>query len=159
SAPARRTLRWTAGLVAVTAAALAVIWFTSQRPSNVPTLSDPEPSIAVLPFDNIGGDPSLTYFGDGVAEDIITVLSRFPDIAVIARNSSFVYKGKAVDIREIGKELSVAYVLEGSVRKEADRVRITAQLIDSRSGQHVWAERCDNAGIDPWALQDEVIAK
>src|SRR5262245_3909453 len=159
SAPAKRMLPWAAGFIVAVITGLAAIWFTSQRPGDVPTLSGPVPSIAVLPFDNIGGDPSLTYFGDGVAEDVITVLSRFPDIAVIARNSSFVYKGKAMDIRQIGKELTVAYVLEGSVRKEADRVRITAQLIDSRSGQHVWAERYDNAGIDPWALQDEVIGK
>ena len=84
------------------------------------------PSIAVLPFDNLGGDPTIDYFGDGVAEDIIAMLSRFPDLSVVARNSSFTYKGKATDIRRIGKELGVGYVLEGSVRKEADKVRVAA---------------------------------
>jgi adenylate cyclase len=87
------------------------------------------------------------------------MLSRYPDLAVVARNSSFVYKGKAVDVRQVGKELGVAFVLEGSVRKEADKVRIVAQLIDARTGQHVWAQRYDNAGSDPWALQDKVIGK
>ncbi len=117
------------------------------------------PAIAVLPFDNLSGEPELGYFSDGVSEDIITMLSRFPDFAVVARNSSFTYKGKAVDIRQVGKELDVDFVLEGSVRKEADKVRIVAQLIDAGTGRHVWAERYDNAGSDPWALQDEVIGK
>jgi TolB-like protein/tetratricopeptide (TPR) repeat protein len=117
------------------------------------------PAIAVLPFDNMSGDAELGYFSEGVTEDIITMLSRYPDIAVVARNSSFVYKGKAVDVRQVGKDLGVAFVLEGSVRKEADKVRIVAQLIDARTGQHVWAQRYDNAGSDPWVLQDEVIGK
>ena len=117
------------------------------------------PSLAVLPFDNFSGDPALDYFSDGVSEDIITMLSRFPDLAVISRNSSFVYKGKATDIRQIGKELGAAYVLEGSVRKQADKIRLTAQLIEAASGEHVWAERYDEEGTDPWALQDEVITK
>jgi TolB-like protein/class 3 adenylate cyclase/Flp pilus assembly protein TadD len=117
------------------------------------------PALAVLPFDNISGNPDLGYFSDGVTEDIITMLSRSPELLVIARNSSFVYKGKAVDVRQVGTELGVAFVLEGSVRKEADKVRIVAQLIDARTGQHVWAERYDNAGNDPWVLQDEVAAK
>jgi adenylate cyclase len=117
------------------------------------------PSLAVLPFDNLSGNAGLGYFSDGVTEDIITMLSRSPELLVIARNSSFVYKGKAVDVRQIGKELGVAFVLEGSVRKEADKVRIVAQLIDAHTGQHVWAERYDNAGNDPWILQDEVAAK
>jgi len=94
--------------------------------------------------------------GDGVAEDIITALSRFPDLVVAARTSSFTYKGKAVDIRRIGKELGVGYVVEGSVRKNGDRLRIVAQLIDTKNGEHVWAERFDRSGTDPWALQDEV---
>jgi TolB-like protein/class 3 adenylate cyclase len=118
-----------------------------------------QPSIAVLSFDNFSGDPALDYFSDGVSEDIITMLSRFPDLAVISRNSSFVYKGKATDIRQIGKELGAAYVLEGSVRKQADKIRLTAQLIEAVSGEHVWAERYDEEGTDPWALQDDVIAK
>ena len=117
------------------------------------------PSIAVLPFDDLSPDKSLGYLGDGVSEDIITMLSRFPDLSVIARNSSFVYKGKPVDIRQVGRDLNVDYALEGSVRKEADQIRITAQLIDTQTGKHVWAERYDKAGKDPLALQDEVTAK
>jgi TolB-like protein/class 3 adenylate cyclase len=117
------------------------------------------PAIAVLPFDNLSGNPELGYFSDGVSEDLIAMLSRFPDLAVVARNSSFVYKGKAVDIRQLGKELGVTYVLEGSVRKDSDKVRIVAQLIDARTGQHVWAERYENSGTDPWALQDELTGR
>ena len=107
------------------------------------------PSIAVLPFDDLSPDKSLGYLGDGVSEDIITMLSRFPDLSVIARNSSFVYKGKPVDIRQVGRELNVGYALEGSVRKEADQIRIIAQLIDAQTGKHVWAERYDKSGKDP----------
>jgi adenylate cyclase len=117
------------------------------------------PAIAVLPFDDMSPDKSLGYLGDGVSEDIITMLSRFPDLSVIARNSSFVYKGKPVDIRQVGRDLKVDYALEGSVRKDADQIRITAQLIDTETGQHVWAERYDKTGKDPLALQDEVTAK
>ena len=117
------------------------------------------PSIAVLPFDDLSPDKSLGYLGDGMSEDIITMLSRFPDLSVVARNSSFVYKGKPVDIRQVGRDLNVDYALEGSVRKEADQVRITAQLIDTQTGKHVWAERYDKAGKDPLALQDEVTGK
>ena len=117
------------------------------------------PSIAVLPFDDLSPDKSLGYLGDGVSEDIITMLSRFPDLSVIARNSSFVYKGKPVDIRQVGRDLNVDYALEGSVRKEADQIRIIAQLIDTQTGKHVWAERYDKTGKDPLALQDEVTAK
>ena len=117
------------------------------------------PSIAVLPFDDLSPDKSLGYLGDGMSEDIITMLSRFPDLSVIARNSSFVYKGKPVDIRQIGRDLNVDYALEGSVRKEADQIRITAQLIDTQTGKHVWADRYDKAGKDPLALQDEVTGK
>ena len=117
------------------------------------------PSIAVLPFDDLSPDKSLGYLGDGMSEDIITMLSRFPDLSVIARNSSFTYKGKPVDIRQVGRDLNVDYALEGSVRKDADQIRITAQLIDTETGKHVWAERYDKAGKDPLALQDEVTAK
>jgi len=91
-----------------------------------------------------------------VADDIITVLSRFPDLVVVARSSSLAYKGKAVDIRQVGRELGVGYVVEGSVRKDGDRMRIVSQLIDTKTGEHVWAERFDRSGLDPWALQDEV---
>jgi len=134
-----------------------MLWWRPWAPEST-ELPD-KPSLAVLPFDNFSGDPSLDYFADGLSEDIITTLSRFPDLAVLSRNSSFVYKGKATDIRQIGNELGAAYVLEGSVRKQGDKVRLTAQLIDSTSGEHVWAERYDEEGTDPWTLQDEVIAK
>jgi adenylate cyclase len=114
------------------------------------------PSVAVLPFDDLSAAQNLGYLGDGVAEDIITALSRFPDLAVVARSSSFAYKGKAVDMRQVGKELGVGYVVEGSVRKDGDKLRIVSQLIDTKNGEHVWAERFDRSGMDPWALQDEV---
>src|SRR6478672_2173473 len=114
------------------------------------------PAVAVLPFDDLSAGQNLGYLGDGVAEDIITVLSRFPDLAVVARSSSLAYKGKAVDIRQVGKELGVGYVVEGSVRKDGDKIRIVSQLIDTKTGEHVWAERFDRSGSDPWALQDEV---
>jgi adenylate cyclase len=153
----KRALPWAAAVTAV--AVLAAIWFTVLKPGNAPTAPATIPSIAVLPFDNMGGDPALTYLGDGVAEDIITMLSRFPDLSVVARNSSFTYKGRATDIRQVGKELDVRYVLEGSVRKEGGELRITAQLIDANDGKHVWAERFDKAGKDPMALQDEVTGK
>ena len=102
-----------------------------------------KPSIAVLPFTNMSGDPEQEYFTDGISEDIITELSRFPSLFVIARNSSFTYKGKAVDIKQVGKELGVRYVLEGSIRKAANRIRVTAQLIDTLTGSHIWAEKYD----------------
>jgi TolB-like protein len=113
-------------------------------------------SVAVLPFDDLSAEQNLGYLGDGVAEDIITALSRFPDVVVIARGSSFAYKGKAVDIRQIGQNLGVDYVVEGSVRKGGDKLRIVSQLIDTKNGEHVWAERFDRSGADPWRLQDEV---
>ena len=114
------------------------------------------PAVAVLPFDDLSADQNLGYLGDGVAEDIITALSRFPDLVVVARTSSFAYKGKAVDVRQVGKDLGVGYVVEGSVRKDGDKLRIVSQLIDAKTCEHVWAERFDRSGPDPWALQDEV---
>ena len=119
-------------------------------------VSSTVPAVAVLPFDNMSADQNLGYLGDGVAEDIITALSRFPDLVVVARGSSFAYKGKAVDMRQVGKELGVDYVVEGSVRKDGDKLRIVSQLIDTKNGEHLWAERFDRSGMDPWALQDEV---
>ena len=113
-------------------------------------------AVAVLPFDDMSADQNLGYLGDGVAEDIITALSRFPDLVVVARGSSFAYKGKAVDMRQVGKELGVDYVVEASVRKDGDKLRIVSQLIDAKNGEHVWAVRFDRSGMDPWALQDEV---
>jgi len=116
------------------------------------------PSIAVLPFHNMGDDPEQEYFADGLVEDIITALSRFKSLFVIARNSSFTYRGRAVDIRQVGRELGVRYVLEGSVRKGSSGLRITAQLIDAISGAHVWAERYDRNLSDVFAVQDEMTA-
>jgi adenylate cyclase len=115
-----------------------------------------KPSIAVLPFINMSGDPEQEYFADGMVEDIITALSRFKALFVIARNSSFVYKGRAVDVKQIGRELGVRYVLEGSVRKAANRVRITGQLVDSATGAHLWADRFDGGLGDIFDLQDQV---
>src|SRR5439155_17414975 len=113
-------------------------------------------SIAVLAFANMSGDPSQDYFSDGITEDIITGLSRFSELFVIARNSSFQYKGKSPDIRQVGRELGVRYVLEGSIRRASDRVRVTAQLIDAVTGAHRWAERYDRELKDVFAVQDEV---
>jgi TolB-like protein len=121
------------------------------------TLPD-QPSIAVLPFANIGGDPEQEYFADGMIEEIITALSRFSGLLVIARNSSFAYKGRSVDVKQVGRELGVRYVLEGSVRKAANRLRITGQLIDASSGAHIWADRFDGALADVFDLQDEITA-
>ena len=115
-----------------------------------------KPSIAVLPFQNMSGDAEQEYFADGMVEDIITGLSRFKWLFVIARNSTFAYKGRSVDIKQVGHELGVRYVLEGSVRKAASRVRITTQLIDAETGAHVWAERYDRSMDDIFALQDEI---
>jgi TolB-like protein len=117
-----------------------------------------KPSIAVLAFNNISGDPDQEYFADGIVEEIITALSRMRWLFVIARNSSFTYKGRAVDVKQVGRELGVRYVLEGSVRKAANRVRITAQLIDALNGTHLWAERFEGALDDIYDLQDQVTA-
>ena len=117
-----------------------------------------KPSIAVLPFTNMSGDPEQEYFSDGITEDIITELSRFPSLFVIARNSSFTFKGEAVDVSEVGRKLGVDYVVEGSVRKVGNRVRITAQLVDAATGNHIWAERYDRDLEDIFAVQDEVVA-
>ncbi|MEX0860580.1 MAG: adenylate/guanylate cyclase domain-containing protein, partial [Cucumibacter sp.] len=114
------------------------------------------PSIAVLPFQNMSGDAEQDYFADGVVEDIITGLSRFKSFAVIARNSSFVYKGRAVDVRQVARELGVRYVLEGSVRRAGARLRITAQMVDGTSGAHLWADRFDGAVEDVFDVQDRI---
>ena len=117
-----------------------------------------KPSIAVLPFNNMSGDPEQEYFADGMAEDIITELSKMPWFFVTARNSSFVYKGQSVDIKRIGQELGVAYVLEGSIRKAGNRLRINAQLIDAATNNHVWADRYDREITDIFDIQDEMTA-
>jgi TolB-like protein/class 3 adenylate cyclase/tetratricopeptide (TPR) repeat protein len=114
------------------------------------------PSIAVLPFQNMSGDPEQEYFADGIVEDIITALSRFKSLFVIARNSSFTFKGKAIDIKKVGQELGVRYVLEGSIRKAGGRVRITGQLIDAASGAHLWADKFDGSLEDVFDLQDRI---
>jgi adenylate cyclase len=129
----------------------------SKASVRAPALALPDkPSIAVLPFQNMSGDPEQEYFADGIVEDIITALSRFKSLFVIARNSSFTYKGKAVDIKQVGRELGVRYVLEGSVRKAGGRVRITGQLIEAATGAHLWAERFDSTLEDIFDLQDKV---
>jgi len=126
---------------------------------NSPLSLPDKPSIAVLPFDNMSGDPEQEFFADGIAEDVITALSRFSSLFVIARNSSFTYKGQAVDIAKVGRDLGVRYVVEGSVRKAGNRVRITAQLIDAASGNHLWADRFDGALDDVFDLQDQITEK
>ena len=115
-----------------------------------------KPSIAVLPFANLSGDPEQEYFTDGITEDVITELSRFHSLFVIARNSTFTYKGKAVDVRTVAKELGVRYVLEGSIRRAANRIRVTAQLIDALTGNHIWAEKYDRVLEDIFAVQEEL---
>ena len=124
-------------------------------PATGPPLPD-KPSIAVLPFANMSGDPEQEYFADGMVEEIITALSRIRWLFVIARNSTFTYKGKAVDVKQVGRELGVRYVLEGSVRKGGQRVRITGQLIDAVTGAHLWADRFDGSLEDIFELQDRV---
>ena len=114
------------------------------------------PALAALPLTNLGGETEQEYFADGIAEDIITALSRFRWFHVVARNSSFTYKGRAIDVRTVGRELGVRYVLEGSVRKGGNRLRITAQLIDAASGNHLWAEKYDGALEDVFDLQDRI---
>jgi len=127
----------------------------SPRPELAIALRD-KPSIAVLPFANFSGDPEQTYFADGVVDEIITALSRMPWLFVIARTSSFTYRDRAIDVRQIGRELGVRYVLEGSVRKVDNRVRIMAQLIDTQTGSHLWAHRFDGAVDDIFGLQDQL---
>ena len=148
------SLRFGSGIAKAAALARAA---TSIVPAS---LSAPEkPSIAVLPFQNMSGDPEQEYFADGIVEEIITALSHFRWLSVIARNSSFTYKGKNVDVKQVGRELGARYVLEGSVRKSGDRVRITGQMIDASTGSHLWADRFDGALQDIFDLQDRVTAK
>jgi adenylate cyclase len=142
------------------------IWKSSQPPTSPPTevasvekmafpLPD-KPSIAVLPFDNLSGDPEQEYFSDGITEEIITALSKVPKLFVIARKSTFTFKGKPIKVKQVAEELGVRYVLEGSVRKAGDKIRITAQLIDALTGNHLWAERYDRNLSDIFAVQDEI---
>src|SRR5262245_1730170 len=127
---------------------------TLEQPLALPN----KPSIAVLQFQNMSGDPEQEYFADGIVDDIITELTRFKSLFVIARNSSFTYKGKPVDIKQVGRQLGVRYVLEGSVRKAGNRVRITGQLIDAATNNHLWADKFDGAIEDIFSLQDQVTA-
>jgi adenylate cyclase len=129
---------------------------TASENASVPLALPDKPSIAVLPFQNMSGDPEQEYFADGMVEEIITALSRFKWLFVIARNSSFTFKGQSVDIKEVGRRLGVRYVLEGSVRKAAGKVRIVGQLIDAITGAHIWADRFERDLTDVFALQDEV---
>jgi adenylate cyclase len=129
----------------------------SASPDNTPLALPDKPSIAVLPFQNMSGDPEQAYFADGMVEDIITALSRFKSLFVIARNSSFTYKGKAIDIKQVGRELGVRYVLVGSVRKAAGRLRITGQLVEAANSNHLWADRFEGALEDVFDLQDRMV--
>jgi adenylate cyclase len=165
----RRSLR--TALLAIGASVLLVgtgLWATWPRPLGLlldvagvsgppvnPALPD-APSIVVLPFDNMSGDPEQEYFSDGLTEDLTTELARHPYLFVIARNSAFVYKGQRVNVQDVGRELGVRYVIEGSVRKAGDRVRVTAQLIDAATGAHVWSERYDRDLSDIFAIQSEI---
>jgi adenylate cyclase len=115
-----------------------------------------KPSIAVLPFQNMSGDPEQEFVADGIAEDIITALSRYPSLFVIARNSCFTYKGRAIDVKQVGRELGVRYVLAGSLRKSGNRIRVTSQLLEAETGKHLWAERYDRELADIFAVQDEI---
>lgn len=145
----------------VRAYAVATAGRSDARATSLPEPGKPLPlpdkaSIAVLPFQNMSGETEQEYFADGMVEEIITALSRFHDLFVIARNSTFTYKGKAVDIKQVGRELGVRYVLEGSVRKAVGKIRITGQLIDATTGAHLWADRFERNLTDVFALQDEV---
>ncbi len=134
-------------------------WTKSAKPRVSRSLPLPDkPSIAVLPFDNMSGDPDQEYFSDGISEDLTTALSRFDSLFVIARNSSFAYKGEVVDVKRVGRELGVRYILQGSVRRAGKRVRVNAQLIDAQADRHVWAERFDRQIEDVFKLQDDIVA-
>jgi len=131
-------------------------WWQSWGPESEP-VAPGKPSIAVLAFDNLSGDPAQEFLSDAISDSIITELSRFPELFVIARNSSFKYKGAGTDIREIGRELSVRYVVEGGMQRAGDRLRVNAQLIEAASGQHVWAESFDRRNEDIFAVQDAIV--
>jgi adenylate cyclase len=132
---------------------------TETQPLSKPTVPLPvpdKPSVAVLPFTNMSTDPEQEFFADGIAEDVITALSRYPSLFVIARNSCFAYKGKAVDVKQVGRELGVRYVLEGRLRKAGNPIRVTAQLVEAETGKHIWAERYDRDLADIFGVQDEI---
>ena len=167
SRPERR-LRWqmaVAALALILVLGAAGAWLTHdlwlpapETAAEDPALAvPPGPAIAVLPFVNLSGDPKQEYFSDGLTEDILTELSRARDLRVLARNTTFQYKGKAVDVGKLGRELKVRYVLEGSVRRTDDRLRVTAQLIDTETGTHIWADRYDRDMADVFLVQDEIV--
>jgi len=149
-------VKWEAADWKVEAPSAIALPIAAPPAADVPLALPDKPSIAVLPFQNMSGDPEQEYFADGLVEDIITALSSFKSLFVIARNSSFTYKGKAVDVKQVGRALGVRYVLEGSVRKAGGKVRITGQLIDSETGAHLWADRFDGPLDDVFELQDRV---
>jgi adenylate cyclase len=142
----------TTSAATTTTAAISIMQSDKSKPLTLPD----KPSIAILPFQNMSGDPEQEYFADGIVEDITSALSRFKSLFVIARNSSFTYKGRAVDIKQVGRELGVRYVIEGSVRKAAGTLRITGQLIDAATGAHLWADRFEGSLDDVFALQDKI---
>jgi TolB-like protein len=152
---ARKGFRFVGDIAAGEASAIEHIRAEAREPSSVLAVPD-KPSITVLPFHNLSGDPEQDYFADGVVEDIITALSRLRWLFVIARNSSFTYKGQAVDVKEVGRALGVRYVLEGSLRKAGDKVRITGQLIEAATGAHLWAERFEGTLGNLFELQDQI---
>jgi TolB-like protein/class 3 adenylate cyclase/Tfp pilus assembly protein PilF len=161
-----RKIGLSVAVVVLVVAALGIWQFYMRRPTVEPALAEKmsfplpdKPSIAVLPFANMSEDPKQEYFSDGITEDIITALSKIPKLFVIARNSTFTYKGKPVKVQQVSEELGVQYVVEGSVRKAEDRVRITAQLIDALSGHHIWAEKYDRNIKNIFAVQDEITKK
>jgi adenylate cyclase len=156
-----------AGVVLVVGAAAMAIWNYSLRPAPPPMevaskekmafpLPD-KPSIAVLPFTNLSGDPEQEYFSDGITNDIITDLSKFREMLVIASNTIFTYKGMPVKIKDVGRELGVRYVLEGSIQRAGEKVRVNAQLIDATTGHHLWAERYERELKDLFAVQNQIV--
>jgi adenylate cyclase len=147
---ARKGFRFVGAVTESTAAGAA------DAPTRSETVIDGRPAFAVLPFNNMSGDPEQEYFADGISEDLIAAISRWCRFPVIARNSSFLYKGRAVDVKQVGAELGARYLLEGSVRKSGSRVRITAQLIDATTGHHLWSDRYDREIVDIFAIQDEI---
>ncbi|NIP88176.1 MAG: tetratricopeptide repeat protein, partial [Gammaproteobacteria bacterium] len=167
-----RSASWRPRLVAAVATVAAIIagaavlwlepWATREEPASVERMAFPlpdKPSIAVLPFDNMSGDPEQEYFSDGLTENIITTLSRLPGVFVIARNSTFTYKGQAVKVQRVAEELGVRYVLEGSFQRAKNQIRVHAQFIDALTGRHLWAERFDRQWSDVFALQDDITEK
>lgn len=168
--PSKRRMRWqmTMSMTALILVLGAIgawhyrdLWMSSpeETAENLPLDVPKGPAIAVLPFVNLSGDPNQEYFSDGLTEDILTELSRARDLRVLARNTTFQYKGRAMDVSKLGRELKVRYVLEGSIRRTEDRLRITAQLIDTQTGSHIWADRFDREMADVFLVQDEIVSE